>query len=93
MPAKFIRTAVGTDWASIDTVSGMVNATIINDSGVEIRVTDAVDATGAAANFTAGTYMGIPSNGAAVWTGRLNPARTFVSTASGGANPRIWLHW
>ena len=93
MPSKFCRTAVGTGWTAIDTIVGTVNATIVNDSGVEIRVTDAADATEAAANFTAGRYMGIPSNGAAVWTGEMNPSRTFVSVASGGSNPRIWLYW
>ncbi len=93
MPSKFIRTAVGIGWTAIDTISGQVDATIVNDSGVEVRVTDAVDATEAAANFTAGIYMGMASNSSAVWTGRLDPSRTFVSVASGGSNPRIWLHW
>jgi hypothetical protein len=93
MPQKFIRTAVGTGWTAIDSISGMVDATLVNDSGVEIRLTDAANATDAASNFTAGIYMGIASNSSAVWTGRLDPSRTFVSVASAGANPKIWLHW
>jgi uncharacterized protein (DUF1684 family) len=82
MPTKFKGFAVdlpANGYVQMDEVNGTCDVTITNQTNASIFVvTNAGNATEAAAEETAGRYLIVPANSAYVHTFSCNPSRTYV---------------
>lgn len=82
MPTKFCGFDVqlpANGFFRVDTIDGMCDVTISNSTNASIYiVTNATSAALAAAEETAGRFMLLPANSAAVYTFRCNPNTTWL---------------